>query len=69
MRQLKMTMILAASLVLTIFLTLGGCGEDRGHRIHEERVQVIEHRPERREKVVIIEERHDNGRHEDHGGR
>jgi hypothetical protein len=36
MRHLKITMIMAAALVLTVLLGLAGCGEDRGHRIRSD---------------------------------
>jgi hypothetical protein len=63
MRHLKTTMIIFASLVLTVFLGLAGCDEDHGGRhIHGDRDRPPEHKrdhrpPERR--------RDDRDRHKD----
>ena len=52
MRHLKITMITVASLVLTVFLGLAGCGEDRGHRVRGDR-----------DRHPVSYERHDGDRH------
>lgn len=53
MRPLKITLILAASLILTVLMGLAGCGDDHGHRVRGDRDRY---------------ERHDGDRHEDRGG-
>ena len=65
MRHPKTTMIIVASLVLTVFLGLAGCGEDHGDRIQGDRdrqpEQVDRHDSDRHE------DRPDSDPHEDHG--
>jgi hypothetical protein len=64
MRYLKLITIMLASLVLTAFMGLAGCGEDHG-RIHGERDRTA---PAPRYDNDRHEERHDADRHEDRGG-
>ena len=64
MRNLKLITIMLASLVLTAFLGLAGCGEDHGDRIHVERDRAA---PAPRYDNDRHEERHDADRHEDRG--
>lgn len=64
MRKLKLFTILLASLVLTAFMGLAGCGEDHGDRIHGERDRAA---PAPRHDNDRHEERHDGDRHEDRG--
>ncbi len=61
MRYLRTTMIVAASLVLTVLLGLAGCDENRRGRIRNE--------PERYERNDRDrhDERKDRDRHEDRG--
>ena len=54
MRQLRITLIFAASLLIPVVLALAGCGEDNDGRFHGER----DRSPERYEQ-------HDNDRHDD----
>ena len=63
MRHLTTSMMIVASLVLTVLLALAGCGEDHGHRYREDRTVIYERHDNDRH-----EERHDSDRHEDHGG-
>jgi hypothetical protein len=65
MRHLKITIIILASLVVTVLLGLSGCGEDE-HRDHfrgdrqEVRYQRQDNdRHEERQEVQRHEERHD----------
>ena len=67
MRHLKITMIMAASLVLTVLLGLAGCGDDhRGHAYY-----VQDRPPEvygvQRQDTDRHDERQDSDRHEDRG--
>jgi len=65
MRHLKMTMIMAALLVLTVFLGLAGCGEDHGHRIRNDRDRY----PERRDSDRHEDRGRDSGHEGEHGDR
>ena len=58
MRNLKTVMLMIASLALTAFLGLAGCGEDHGYRVHDERAA-----PSPR----YDNDRHEGDRHEDRG--
>ena len=69
MRHLKITMMIVASMALTMLLGPVGCGDDHGHRMemHDDRdhsTVIIEHQDNDRH-----EEHQDNDRHEDHGNR
>jgi hypothetical protein len=63
MRHLKISMILAASLIFTVLLGLAGCGDDHGSRVYYE--------GDRGHEVYATpryeNERHDMDRHEDRG--
>lgn len=56
MRNLKITLMMVASLVLTLFLGLAGCGDDHRHRMdmHDDR-----------DHSTVIIDRSGNDRHED----
>jgi hypothetical protein len=60
MRHLKIAMMIAASLILTMFLGPIGCDDDHRHR--------MEMHDDRDHSTVIVEHQ-DNDRHEDHGNR
>jgi hypothetical protein len=62
MRHLKTTMIMVASLVLTVFLGLAGCDEDRHFRGDRDRSPRYEGNDNARH-----EERQASDRHEDRG--
>ena len=59
MKHLKTSMILAASLVMTLILSLAGCDDD--HRRH------VSYDRDRNHEVYAAP-RYDNDRHEDRGG-
>lgn len=63
MRELKIVVTFVASLVLTVLLGLAGCGENHGHRIHEDRDRVA---PAPRYDQDPDRDRRDE-RHEDRG--
>jgi hypothetical protein len=60
MRNMKTVMTIVASLVLTAFLGLAGCGEDHGYRMDD-------HRDRAAPAPRYDNDRHDGDRHEDPG--
>jgi hypothetical protein len=66
MRHLKITMIVAASLVLTVLMALAGCGEDHGDHFRSDRDRPPEHYE--RQDNDRHSDRQDSDRHEDRGG-
>lgn len=65
MRHPKTTMVMVASLVLTVFLGLAGCGDDHSVRYHDDRNRSPE-RYERQDSDRHEERQGD--RHEERGG-